>query len=276
MDTTRCIISLATDRGSYSSGLARLGRSLRRVGFKGEFCSWPPGNFPRGCPAHLEAPFAFKPFCFAEARADGQKMALWLDSSCLVIRSLDPIFEAIEANGYLLFKNGPNLVGEWASDLALSEFGLSREEALLIPEVNSAAVGLNISCPIGIEFLDSWLEAARKEIPFRGIANKLRDWNDYEDVKWNRSGRVSADSRVHGHRHDQTVAGILAQRLGMELTPDLIDDYRRQWAVTPIRPTTRIVIDRSMRGGPRATARIWRDKQLGRIAHRFGSPGFRR
>jgi hypothetical protein len=243
-ETSRCVISLATDRNPYPSGLIRLRETLRQAGFSGEFRSWPPGNFPPGCPTHLEVPFAFKPFCLAEARAQGHKTLLWLDSSCVVVRSLDPLFEAIETKGYLLFRNGTKVVGEWSSDQALSEFGLSREQALAIPEIMGAAIGLDVSCPIGIGFLSAWHEAARKEVPFRGITEKLESWEDYQDVKWNRCGRVSSDPRVRGHRHDQTVAGILADRLGMELTAKGLEAYSDE---RPIRPTSVIVLERTMR-----------------------------
>jgi hypothetical protein len=246
-ETNRCVVSLATDRGSYPRGLERLGRSLRQVGFTGDFRSWPPGTFPRGCPPHLEVPFAFKPFCLAEARAQGAKSVLWLDASCVVIRPLDPIFEAIEADGYVLFKNGTFRVGEWASDQTLMEFGLSREQALALPEVSAGVIGLNLDSRIGAQFLESWHEAARNEISFRGVAETFESWEDYEDVKWNLSGRVSADPGVHGHRHDQTVAGILAGRLGMQLTSDGLEDSLGLDTDRHLGPTTAIVIDREMR-----------------------------
>ena len=124
-ETNRCIVSLATDRLFYPASLDRLGRSLRSLAFPGSFRSWPPGSFPVGCPSPLEVPFAFKPFCLAKARAQGAGAALWLDSSCVAVRSLDPIFTAIEAKGYVLFRNGSYRLGEWASDHTLSEHGLS-------------------------------------------------------------------------------------------------------------------------------------------------------
>ena len=249
-ETGRCVVSLATDRESYPLGgayplvLSRLGRSLRQVGFSGEFRSWAPGDFPPGCPPHLDVPFAFKPFCVAEARARGAQAVLWLDSSCLVVRSLDPIFEAIETNGYVLFRNGTYRVGEWASDLALSEFGLTRERALTLPEVCGGAIGLSFNHRIGVEFFEAWLEAAHKATAFRGTHERPASWTDFEDMKWNRSGRASSDPRVHGHRHDQTVAGILADRFGMELTLDGLEDYLLMEEGAQPRPATAIVIDR--------------------------------
>ncbi len=158
------------------------------MGFSGSFRPWPPGSFPVGCPSPLEVPFAFKPFCLAEARAEGAGAALWLDSSCVAVRSLDPIFTAIEANGYVLFRNGSYWLGEWASDHTLSEYGLSRDRALALPEVNAAAIGLHFGSRIAVEFLESWHEAARAGTAFRGIPEPLQSWDDYEDVKWNGSG----------------------------------------------------------------------------------------
>ena len=243
-ETNRCIVSLATDRLFYPVSLDRLGRSVRSVAFSGSFRPWPPGSFPIGCPSPLEVPFAFKPFCLAEAHAQGAGAALWLDSSCVAVRPLDPIFTAIEANGYVLFRNGSYRLGEWASDHTLSEYGLSRERALALPEVNAAAIGLHFGSRIAAEFLESWHEAARAGTAFRGVPEPLQTWDDYEDVKWNRAGRVSADPRVHGHRHDQTVAGILADRLHMELTLDGLEDHLVLEAGRELRPPTAIVIDR--------------------------------
>lgn len=243
----RCVVTLASDREPYPQGLVRLERSLHHVGFEDGLRSWTPGHFPTGCPSHFDAPFAFKPFCLAEARAEGWRSVLWLDASCVVIRSLDPIFEAIEANGYVLFRNGDLRVGAWASDEALTGFGLTRAQALALPEVTAGVLGLHFDHPIAVEFLESWHEAARHEIPFRGISESLDSWDDYEDVKWNLSGRVSADPEVRGHRHDQTVAGILASRLGMTLTSDGLEDY---WGLDPgttPRPNTVILLDREMR-----------------------------
>jgi hypothetical protein len=242
----RCVVSLATDRAPFPSGLARLERSLGQVGFSGGFRAWPPGDFPSGCPSHLEVPFAFKPFCLDEARAEGWQSVLWLDARCLVVRSLDPIFEAIEKDGYVLYQNASQL-GEWASDQALAAFGMSREHALSLPQVNAAAMGLHFGHRIGIEFLESWHEAAHHEVPFRGVPEALESWEDYDDVKWNVSGRASRDPRVRGHRHDQAVAGILADRFGMELTLDGLEDAMVLEPGAPFRPTTAIVIDRAVR-----------------------------
>ncbi len=214
----RCVVTLATDHKQYPASLDRLEASLAKVGFEGELAAWRGGRLPEGCPEHADVPFAFKPYCLAEAARGGGGLLLWLDAACIAVRSLDPVFARIERDGYVLFRNRAYLVGEWASDAALETFGLSRDDAMSLPEVNAAVVGLNVDSDVGAGFLERWLAAAGAGLAFRGVPEPLVGADDYGAVKWNRDGRVSSDPRVRGHRHDQTVAGLLAAQLGMSLT----------------------------------------------------------
>ena len=261
------VISLATDTHRYPEALARLLASLDRVRFAGKVLSWGPGSFPAGCPSHEEVPFAFKPYCFQAARARGLQLALWLDASCVVVRDLDALFGAIRERGYLLFRNQDHRVGEWASDEALAVFALGREEALQIPEIDAAALGLDLLHPLGREFFERWHAAAVDGVAFRGTREPLRSPQDYGDVKWNRAQRVSSDPRVRGHRHDQTVAGLLAHRLGMTPTPVGLQKYSRR--LRRIRWRTVVVVDRDVgrsRIPLRSVGQIRRDRYLGALA----------
>jgi hypothetical protein len=235
-------VSLATETRQYPASLKRLEESLRRTAFAGELMFWAPGQFPHSAPTHLQVPFAFKPHCLIEARQGGSEFLLWLDSSCIAVRSLDPIFDQMDRDGYILFKNLNYRLGDWASDDALHVLGVDREEAMKMSEVNGAAFGLSMKSDIATEFLNQWHRAAKDEVAFRGVVEKLRTWEDYEDVKWNRGGKVSRDPRVRGHRHDQTVAGVLAAKLGMKLTIHGLGNYSSSRKI--IKPKTRIVIDR--------------------------------
>ena len=265
MGRSLCVITLATaDRQHYPASLARLEKSLRLVDFGGSVEKWPPGSFPPGCPSHLEVPFAFKPFCFEEARRRGFELILWLDSSCLVVRPLDRVFAQIEQRGYVLFANRDFKVGQWASDEALSRFGLDRDQAMTMPELNAAAIGLNMADPVAATFLERWLDAAKEGTAFRGIKDPFRSPDDYWDVKLNRSNRVSTDPRVRGHRHDQTVAGILAHELGMELSATGIQAFRRGRGI--VLPSTVILKCRASARTDLARARIGR--LLGELVHR--------
>ena len=190
----RCVISLATVGHPYVQGLRRLEHSLSVTHFSGELVCWRPGEFPSGAPAHRQVPFAFKPYCFAEARRQGFDSVLWLDSSCVALRSLDPVFRQIEREGHVIFRNGSHSVGAWSSDRALDELELSRAQAMKIPEVNAAAIGLGLRHAAALEFLDRWIDAAQGEVAFRGVDEELLTRADYSAVKWNRDGRVSGRS----------------------------------------------------------------------------------
>jgi hypothetical protein len=265
------VVSLATHAKRYPQALERLGESLERAGFRGQTRLWRPGDFPPDCPSHAEVPFAFKPFCFREAERHGLELVLWLDAACVVVRDLGPLFRSLEARGYLLFRNRPWKLGEWASDAALAAFGVERQEAMRLPEVDAAALGLHLGHPLGREFLDRWLAAARDGVAFRGTRAPLRTPAEHADVKWNRARRISADPRVRGHRHDQTVAGLLAHRLGLRATTAGLAtvSQRRRW----IAPRTVIVLDRdvSRPDAPlRTVTQIRRDRYVGALASVVG------
>ena len=219
----RCVISLATGKKTFVDCLKRLEESLRRVNFKGDFIYWS-DELPPGSPSHFEAPFGFKPFCFMEAKKLGYDQILWMDSALVAIRPLEPIFKILEQKGYALFKNYTRTLGEWCSDEVLRMNNMTREDAMKIPEVNAAGIGLNLKNAIANEFLRMWHQKATDGRTFRGVKEKIANWEDYDDIAWNKTGRVSKDPRVRGHRQDQTAAGIIAHELHMSPFADELRD----------------------------------------------------
>ena len=245
------VVSLAVGEPRFQRGVERLGETLRRVGFDGRFEAW--RTLPPCSPAHLEVPFAFKPYCLDAARADGAERVLWLDSSCVAVRPLDRLFSKIARDGYLLFRNWRFIAGEWAGDAALERFAVTRDEAMGIPEVNACALGVDFRHPTGVAFFERWLHEARRATAFRGTDEPIADEDDYEAIKFNRRQRVSADPQVRGHRHDQTVAGLVAYRLGMRLANHGLGVRPRAPRVSS--PRTVIVNLRAARGRRRALVR---------------------
>jgi len=245
------VVSLAVGEPRFQRGVERLGETLRRVGFDGRFEAW--RTLPPCSPAHLDVPFAFKPYCLDAARADGAERVLWLDSSCVAVRPLDRLFSKIARDGYLLFRNWRFIAGEWAGDAALERFAVTRDEAMGIPEVNACALGVDFRHPTGVAFFERWLDEARRATAFRGTDEPIADEDDYEAIKFNRRQRVSADPQVRGHRHDQTVAGLVAYRLGMRLANHGLGVRPRAPRVSS--PRTVIVNLRAARGRRRALVR---------------------
>jgi hypothetical protein len=220
----RCVISLGIGKKTFKDSLVRLEESLRRVRFEGDYICWS-DQLPEGSPEHFDVPFGFKPYCFFAARKLGYEEILWMDSVCIALRSLDPVFHLIQNNGYALFNNNyGQWMGQWCSDEALVANGLTREEALRIPEMPCSVIGLDMRSPLAIQFLEEWHRVMADGITARGTKDPVQSWEEYQDIFWNRNQRISTDPRVKGHRCDQPAAGIVAHRLGMTPYADALRD----------------------------------------------------
>lgn len=223
---TRAVVSVATTP-HYQKGMARL-RSSTFI--DGETWTW--ARHPEGCPAHSEVPYAFKAFAMRSAvtqyRAD---LLLWCDASILPIRSLEPLWERIERDGYWFSKNGWSNY-EWTADSAYPDLFPDRFNAFdryadaledaravnrIVPHVVATSFGLNVKHPKGKAFLDEYYRLASETKAFCGPwtnANYGIKVDRYDGVRVAPCGPPD----VRGHRHDQTAASVIAWRLGMELT----------------------------------------------------------
>jgi hypothetical protein len=191
----------------YGKNADRLQTSMESLGetvvtWRGE---WPPGS-----PSHDQMHYAFKPFAL-RAAAERNQVLLWADTSIVPIRPLAPLWDLIEAQGYWFSENLPHgsagrawSCGEWTSDEALAQLGITREESFTFAHIIGTAFGLDLRHDIARQFLSEYLRLARGTA-FNGA------WS-------NADGKLSSDPRVIGHRHDQTAASVIVWRLGMKLT----------------------------------------------------------
>ncbi len=189
----------------FPRGLARVRETLARHGYRGDVITWD-REYPAGSPINQQAYCAFKPFCFEEARRRGFEVVLWVDSSIVVKRSIDPVLRDIARDGYLLYEN-THSVGEYCKDDALDTLGITREESFAMPSCSACVLGLDLRRPRGAAFLDQWQMYASDGVTFPGPKwSGVRGWPRV----------ASRDPRVKGHRHDQTAASVIALRLGMD------------------------------------------------------------
>lgn len=135
-------------------------------------------------PPHAENNYAFKPMAMLKAYQQGYRQILWLDASMRAIKSLDPIFEIIERDGYF-FQDSGWLNSRWTTPEAKEYFGTD-EGAML----SSGVLGVDLDNEIGYKFFDLWTKAMRDGM-FNG------SWDDY--------------------RHDQSAASLIAFNLGLKL-----------------------------------------------------------
>lgn len=195
------IISLGVGQW-YPRGIARLRQSLIKTGFTQD--AWLFDTYPEGCPRHDQAPYAFKYSLVRDAMNQGYKNVLWVDSSVWAHRPIAPIFDAIQRNGCFFMQDGWN-VGQWCSDAALPLLKIDREAAFGIPLLWSCSFGLNLDWEKSRDFLIQMMDLASAGA-FAG------SWT-------NKRSEVSEDVRVMGHRHDQTCASVVVDRLKMPTIP---------------------------------------------------------
>lgn len=157
-------------------------------------------EYPTGCPTHEESPFAFKFFCIQEALKYGYKKILWLDTSVIIKRQINDIFERINDVGYFILYNHD--LGSFCSDKALKTLNITREESFNLPCMQGTNFGLNFTHANVRRFFDKIIQLATDGITFPGPHN-------------NNNFKASKDIRVKGHRHDQTAMSVIALRCGM-------------------------------------------------------------
>lgn len=182
-----CVVNFANNRGNYLKGQKRLVDSLRNVGYEGEILTFQ-NEGQLNCPTHKDNPYAFKIYAIDKARELGYKNILYLDASVWAVKSVDPVFEVIENEGYIMQEAG-HFAGNWSNDNCLNWFGISREEAKgMLMYGNAGFLGLNFDNPIAYAFFERW-KASMEAGCFKG------SWSD--------------------HRHDMTCGSIIANQLGM-------------------------------------------------------------
>jgi len=181
------IISFANNRGNYYAALARLRLSLAN-NWSGDFIGFT-DEHTIGAPPHMENPYAFKIYCFRKALEQGYRQILYVDSSVYAVRNINPIFDIIMRDGYIMQEAG-QYTRTWTNQATLDYFGLQRED--LGDQVmygNAGFLGLNFDDLTAMRFFIDW-EAAMLAGMFKG------SWND--------------------HRHDMACGSIIANRLGMK------------------------------------------------------------
>ena len=242
----RAICCVATSK-HYQKGMERLAQAVLPAMFEHSdyWMAW--NAEPEHSPQHSEVPYAFKAYALKEAAIDAD-LLLWCDSSILPIRSLEPLWERIEREGYWISRNGWSNY-EWTADSAYPDlfwsrtgnkvwegiasgmdwigygagsppWELTREVNKQIPHVVATTFGLNVKHPKGRAFLDEYHRLASQTKAFCGPwINSNSQWaNEVQQHRHTTYNSPCGPNDVRGHRHDQTAASVIAWRLGMELT----------------------------------------------------------
>jgi hypothetical protein len=194
-----CIVNFSD--GGFKNGQDRLAQSLKDFNYQGDVILF--NYFEEvGSKSHLEVPYQFKVYAIEKARQMGYDVVLYCDASLYAIKDVMPVIYYIIEKGHLMEFCGFS-AGQFSTDLCLSKFGLTRDEAMDIGLHSAGFTGLNFKNEKTSEFFDKWLQSAKEEVSFCG------DWNNLKK-------QCSDDERCLGHRHDQTTASIIAYQLQIE------------------------------------------------------------
>lgn len=205
------IIASVAIGGWYPRGISRMIEKFHENSPGYTLMSWI-NAYPFGSEGFTEngwnyGPYCAKPFAALEARRAGADIVILMDAAFYPIRSIHPLVEHIAQTGYFFCKNGYK-VGEWCSDRAMERLGQTREKLMAMEEISSYCVGLNFADGRSTELLHRWCGFAADRLTFAGP-------HTAPHCDGRNKGFVSADSRVRGHRHDQTALSVLASQIGM-------------------------------------------------------------
>ncbi len=153
----RAIISLANNTGRYKQLLERQEDSLIEW-FEGDYLHFN-SEEEVGAPLHRFNPYAFKIYAFDVAISRGYNSILWIDSSVYAVNEVEPVFDHIEQNGYLMQEAG-QYVGWWANDYTLDYFGLDRDSQMTAPMYgNAGLLGLDFTNITARKFFSRWTKS---------------------------------------------------------------------------------------------------------------------
>lgn len=203
----RCICNVAT--GAYVRGQQRLAMNEHAIGTPVLLYA---DQMPPGSPSHRDVPYAFKPWALKAAADMGADLLLWADACILPVRSMEPLWERIERDGYWISRNGWTNY-EWTAEKAYFGLGVTPEENREIPHVVATTFGLSLAHPNGRAIFDEYLIMAQNGA-YRGPW-----WNRNHPEYRTRAGAFPCGpADVRGHRHDQSALSVLAHRYGCVLT----------------------------------------------------------
>lgn len=208
----RCVVNVACGFW-YPRGQARLLTSVWEHNPGLDTVAWC-DKYPPFSPSHQEMPFAFKSHALRAALDRGYTTLLWADASCWAVRSLDPLFEAVESQGYVFINNGWK-IGQWASDHALNVFGLNRDEAMEKKEPTVMMFGLDLTNSMTQRWFADWCERCKDPKLMNGSLHNKPGQEIIDPHSGVNVGVISSDPRCRGHSREQVTAGLCAYRHGL-------------------------------------------------------------
>ncbi len=182
----------------FSSGVERLGGTLRDKGWPGDVKlwkdDWPDAGFSR------DPIYNVKAAAFQWAVNNYYTTIVWGDASITAVRPMKGFLEHINTHGRWLGQSGYNCA-EVCGDAMLEYFAADRDWAAGIHDCATGLFGVNINNPESRVFIETWIKAGR-DGAFSGSRHHAGQ---------------SKDPRFKFGRQDQACASLIAGKLGWKL-----------------------------------------------------------
>lgn len=148
-----------------------------------------------GIRPNSKVPYGFKPDIMRKAALQGYRKIMWVDSTILMLKPLDELFNIATIRGVAAFHNLGHDLNDYISDYAASQLGILDEmnSGKRIKQIMACCIIFDLDNEIGNEIFTSWFDASYHV----GMFENGESW---------RQGFKS-------HRHDQAIlSGLLYQR----------------------------------------------------------------
>lgn len=166
----RVLITYCSLNGPYSEFVKQLGEKLKN--YKRSFdCYFMVGGYPSTKEDGMglfHIPYAWKVCMFKVIKDLGYNQILWIDSSMMPVRSLEPLFDLIDKNGRFFIPARGKNIGEFYRPYlnmykeAIKACELEPKELMKMRHFQATIIGLDVKNPISDLYLEQWYELTRK------------------------------------------------------------------------------------------------------------------
>jgi hypothetical protein len=149
---------------------------------------------------HADVPYGFKLDAFLYALNAGYRKIIWVDSTVIPLKNLEPLFEHADKNGVTAFHNLGHNLHQYISDEATEYFNLDEKD----PDFEN--IQQIMLCALVLDF--------ENEV----TGDIFEDWGRASDAGMFKDGG-SVRKNFKAHRHDQAALSAILHEYGVPLLP---------------------------------------------------------
>lgn len=197
------IVTYYDNKERYILGQKRQKESLDAIGYTEDYYAFN-SSTDINSPTHEDVPYAFKCCAIKKVVDMGYDIVIWMDSPVYAIKDITHFIQFIsDSEGVVLFDNLGYTIGDYTSDRCLELNGWRRDESFEHQMIMACLMAFDMRKQKAKDFIKRYYESHKINGMYEG------DWFNY-------ANQVSTDNRVNGHRHDQSVASIIAADMGIK------------------------------------------------------------